>query len=813
MTASFHPGDFAFGRFVVQPDRRQLLIDGEPAKLGARAFDVLLALIERRDRVVGRNELLELVWPGLVVEENNLSVQMSTLRKLLGPQVIATIPGLGYRFSERLEGAADLEAVGKATGVSAELAFRFPAEAPPLLFGRDDDLNTLGTVVQAHRLVTVVGAAGIGKTAVARTLAHQLRDTFEHGGCLAELAPVSDPSRVVTTVATALNVKLGNRSPLEAIARALGARRMLIVMDNCEQVVRTVAELVESLRTAAPGVHWLATSQEPLKLAEEQVFRLGTLGLPTHESVDAARQAGAVALFEARARAADPRFTLTADNVAAAIDICRGLDGIALAIELAAARVPLLGIEGLRSRLGERFYVLTSGNRLALARHQTLRAALEWSHGLLTKSQQTVFRRLGVFAGSFALEAAQQVAADESIDRWTVLDALGALVDKSLVVPEPGSGGEPRYRLLETMRQYALDRLEAAGDCEATRTRHLDVFVALAEQAKGESYGQQQAQLMQRLDLDFENLLAAHAWCGHVPGGGERNLLLVTGLFRYLFNRSLLSLGYRLMREALGRAGAEGSHRLRREALTHAGRLGEYIGLYDEARQAHEEAIGIARRIAAPQTLADALAFSGSSRVQQGDLAGARVQMEEALDLARQVGTDCEAFGTAALMLGELERFEGNWSRAQSLYEASLAIARRKGDLRRIASNLNNLVMNSLARGSSDGVRVMLLEAMVLGEQVTVVYGRLLPLLLCSGLAALRGDWDRSARFEGAAAFHFAGLEWPCTGPDKAYLDSVSKRARATLGDSAFERARAAGRALALDEALAQVRHYLSEEP
>ncbi len=266
--------------------------------------------------------------------------------------------------------------------------------------------------------------------------------------------------------------------------------------------------------------------------AGEQVFRLDALALPAEETVDAARRAGAVALFEARARAADPRFALAADNVAAASDICRRLDGIPLAIELAAARVPLLGIEGLLRRLGERFRVLTSGNRLALPRHQTLRGALEWSHSLLTPSQQTVFRRLGVFAGSFALETVQRVAADESIDEWAVLDALGSLVDKSLVVAEPQATGEPRYRLLETMRQHALDRLQAAGDADVTRTRHLDAFVALAEQAKSESFGPQQGRLMRRLDLDLENMVAAHAWCDRLAGGGERDLRLVTGLFR-----------------------------------------------------------------------------------------------------------------------------------------------------------------------------------------------------------------------------------------------------------------------------------------
>ena len=300
-------GDFAFGRFVVQSETHRLLVDGEPTKLGARAFDVLLALIERRDRVVTKNELLDLVWPGLVVEENNLQVQISALRKLLGPQAIATIPGRGYRFSQTLDGATDGAPAGEPSAVARDSVCSVAAEASPPLLGREDDLNELGARILAHRIVTVVGAGGIGKTTVARALAHRSNGAFEDGSCIADLAPVSDPSLVATTVATALQVKLGNRPPLEEIAQALGRRRILLVLDNCEHLLQAVAELVGTLDPLVPGVHWLATSQEPLKVAGEQVFRIDALALPAEETVDAARRAGAVALFEARARAADPR--------------------------------------------------------------------------------------------------------------------------------------------------------------------------------------------------------------------------------------------------------------------------------------------------------------------------------------------------------------------------------------------------------------------------------------------------------------------------------------------------------------------------
>ena len=341
-----------------------------------------------------------------------------------------------------------------------------------------------------------------------------------------------------------------------------------------------------------------------------------------------------------------------------------------------------------------------------------------------------------MFAGSFALETVQRVAADESIDEWAVLDALGSLVDKSLVVAEPQATGEPRYRLLETMRQHALDRLQAAGDADVTRTRHLDAFVALAEQAKSESFGPQQGRLMRRLDLDLENMLAAHAWCDRLAGGGERDLRLVTGLFRYWLNRALLSLGYRVTQEALRRPGAGGRDRLRGEALTQAGELGARTGLFEQAMQAHDEAIAIARELGAPDILAHALTLSGLSRVEQGDLVGARVQLEEALGLSREVGSESGPFGKAALALGELERLEGNWTRALSLYEAALAQTRQQGDLRLIAFCLNNLVMTAIAQGSTAGVRERLLQAVALDEETFDInrYGRVFPLFVSAGL-------------------------------------------------------------------------------
>ena len=803
---------YRFGCVEVRPAERQLLLDGRRAKVGARAFDLLLALIERRDRVVSKSELLDLVWPGLVVEENNLQVHICALRKLLGTAAIATIPGRGYRFTQ----SPDEAPVKASTTSRAEAAPSIVSAHTlglPTLLGREDDLEALRALVLAHPVVSVVGVGGVGKTVLARTLANRIRGAFDHGAYVVELAPLADPSLVATVAAKALDVKPGQKTAIEAIAQALATRRMLLVLDNCEHLLPAVAEAVESLRQAAPGVHWLVTSQEPMKLVEEQVYRLGPLALPTQDTLDAARRAGAVALFEARARGADPRFTLTEGNVAAATDICRHLDGIPLAIELAAARMPLLGLEGLRSRLNERLRVLAGGPRRALARHQTLRAALEWSHGLLTPEQQTVFRRLGVFAGSFSLEAAQQVAADETIDPWAVLEDLGALIDKSLVVVEPEGLGEPRYRLLETMRHYALDCLAAAGDADAVRTRHLDAFVALAEQAKPELIGPQQGAWIKRLDLDHENMLAAHQWCAAIADGGRFDLRLVIGLYGYWMNRALMMLGHRVVDEALRRPGAQRRDVLRAEALMQAGRLGGRVGEYAQAKQALDEAIGIARELGAKEMLATSLWTLGGLFMEQRDLASARAPLEEALALARKVSVDSYAFERVSTGMGELERLEGHWEAARSHYEVSLALARKHGRPRGVWANLQNLVMAAIAQGDVTRTGDWLREYLASVDGSGVNYGYMNLLLCCAGIAAVQGQWQQAARFEAAATFHNAQMNWPLDPADQAFADALHDRIRAALSDEAFEAEQIAGHALSFDEAVNEVRNWLQTAP
>ena len=463
-----------FGRFELQPHERRLLVDGEAVLLGGRALDVLTVLAEHAGQLVTKNELLERVWPGVVVEEHNIVTQVSGLRKVLGGDLIATIPGRGYRFTARVERAAGVEPTPEKVEPPQAQGLRtnLPVTLSPLI-GREVDLRELQAAIASHRLVTLLGPGGTGKTLLAQHLLHLAQGSFEHGVCLVDLTQVADPVAVAGAVATALGVAAGRRDPLAGLCEAVAPLRLLLVLDNAEHLLAEVARVADALHRTAPDLRMVVTSQAPLRLSAEHPYRLSGLALPpAGSSVTQAATFGAVALFVDRAQRAARRFSLNDETLGPVLHLCRQLDGSALAIEMAAARLPLLGLTGLVSALDERLALLTNGQRDRPDRQQTLRAMLDWTHALLSTAEQKVFRRLAVFVGSARLVAAQEVAMDDELDAWAVLDALAGLVDRSLVALVD-TGGEPRYRLLESPRAYALQRLQAAGEAEHTRMRHL----------------------------------------------------------------------------------------------------------------------------------------------------------------------------------------------------------------------------------------------------------------------------------------------------------------------------------------------------
>jgi predicted ATPase/DNA-binding winged helix-turn-helix (wHTH) protein len=500
MSSTELPVRYCFDRFELQPGERRLLVGGAPTALAPRAFDLLVALVERAGQLVSKECLLEQVWPRLVVEENNLQVQISTLRKLLGPDAIATVAGKGYRFTREL--LAQVAQGGK-PGPGAQLdpgpdpaaksdpqvnADLLPAccrhnlpHSNSLLIGRSAEMAQLQHLLANHALVTLTGAGGVGKTRLTLEVAHQLLPRFAHGVWLLELASVSDPEALPALISNLIGGHPADaRLSRQALMRRLQDKNLLLLLDNCEHLLEAVADLVHEILSCAPLVQILTTSQEVLGLDGEYVFRLPSLSLPASKSpgLDDALASDAVSLFLDRAHAAGWSVCCDAENAPLIAAICRRLDGIALAIEMAAARVPMLGLNALAQLLDERFHVLTMGRRAALPRHRTLHATLDWSHGLLSASERVVFRRIGYFVGDFTLAAAIAVAAiavastavasdtaadTPALDQYEVINCITSLVAKSLLVADLG-GLHARYHLLESTRAYAMEKLCQAGE-------------------------------------------------------------------------------------------------------------------------------------------------------------------------------------------------------------------------------------------------------------------------------------------------------------------------------------------------------------
>ena len=540
----------------------------------------------------------------------------------------------------------------------------------------------------------------------------------------------------------------------------------------------------------------------------ETTYPVPSLALPEASkpaAISTLMQCEAVRLFVDRASAAQRTFQITAENATAVSDICRRLDGIPLALELAAARVRSLSVENIAARLTDRFRLLVGGDQTTLPRQQTLRALIDWSYDLLTDNERVLLRRLCVFAGGWTLEAAEAVGAGGALAPADVLELLGRLVEKSLVVLE--AGGE-RYHMLETVRHYAHDRLKESGEEIDARTRHLAFFVALAEQAKPALVGKQQAAWLARLDLERENLLAAHRWCDGLEGAADRDLALVHSVKMYWIMRGLLGVAYQLTVEALARQGAQPRSLASCAGLFDAGQLLCLMGRYQEAQGYLEESLAIAREFGDRTRIATVLQPLGFAALGRGDTIAAREYLQEALVLARELG-DKREIAAALNALAQLYRVEGALDAAEPLYENVLALARELGDRESLAVSLLNLAMTSIGRGFAERARGGLLEVhAIVDETGSKPMGQSL-LEVSAGLAGLREEWARAARFYGCAEATAAHTGLRRDPVDEAFLAPLIAKARAALGAEPFVVAEDAGRSLSYERALGDARAWL----
>jgi predicted ATPase/DNA-binding winged helix-turn-helix (wHTH) protein len=535
----------AFGPFQLVPTKQLLLENGEPVPIGTRALEILTLLVERAGDLVRKEELIARAWPSTFVQESNLKVHIAALRRVLGDgragnRYVVNVPGRGYRFVGEVSyfEAPPQEITPAAT---AALRHNFPTLLTRII-GRDEIVSGVATLVSKRRFVTIVGPGGIGKTTVALAVADELIATFKDGGRFADLAPLNDAALLPSLLASLLGVAVYSDKPIPSLLAYLEDKQMLIVFDSCEHIVDAVAQLAETLLKGAPGLHVMTTSREPLRAAGELVRRLPSLETPAASILLTAADAAAspaVQLFVERAFASIGPFELTDTDTLLVVDICRRLDGNPLAIELAAGRVDAFGIGGVAKGLTDRFRLLKSGRRTALPRHQALAATLDWSYDLLTEKERTILRRLSVFVGELTLDAATIIAADSHIPSSEVVDCVATLVAKSLIASE-ASIDVPRYRLLDTTRAYAREKLAASGELTAVTRKHAEYCRDLLERAGIEAVTQSPADWLTVYGTQIDNVRAALDWAFSSDGDAAVGVSLTVAAVPLWINLSLM---------------------------------------------------------------------------------------------------------------------------------------------------------------------------------------------------------------------------------------------------------------------------------
>jgi predicted ATPase/DNA-binding winged helix-turn-helix (wHTH) protein len=548
-----------FGPFELSAAERSLKKAGEVVPLGGRAFDVLAALVDKAGEVVSKDELIAKAWPDVTVEEGSLRVHLSALRKALGDgqfgtKYIENVQGHGYRFVVSVTRQADDHDHGHASSGVSNLP-------PPLsrMIGRDDTVRDIRTMLKSRRLTTILGAGGIGKTTVALAVGHAALADFRDQVFFVDLSTVRDKEQITSAIAAAIGLDPQFVDPEEALLSSLSHRKALIILDSCEHLVKTVAEIADCMFQRAPGISMLATSREALQTAGEHVFRLRPLDCPPEQPGQTAAEVlsySAARLFVECVCARANDFSLSDDNASIVAEICRKLDGIALAIELAAGRAAIFGVSDTIARLGSRLDLLKFGRRTANPRHQTLRATLDWSHDQLSGGERVVLRRTAIFAGHFTLEAALAVAAEAGMNEPAVADAVASLVEKSLIGVRIDSRGT-FYRLLDTTRSYALEKLTAVGEHESIAARHADFLIELLESNRVNLFelggSDQRADSLRDC---LGNLRAALEW-SFGPAGNDRIALRLAAASAPLFLAiSLLSECRNWMERAIGRMAA-----------------------------------------------------------------------------------------------------------------------------------------------------------------------------------------------------------------------------------------------------------------
>jgi non-specific serine/threonine protein kinase len=671
--------------------------------------------------------------------------------------------------------------------------------------GREREIAEVERLLEDNRLLTLTGPGGCGKTRLTLAVAAEVVESFQDGAWWVGLASLSDPDLVAQAVASSLDVREAPGRPASEVLRAhLENRDLLLVLDNCEHLIDACAALAETLLRSCPSLKLLATSREPLGIAGETSWLVPPLSLPDPGDLPPIEQLvryEAIGLFVERAKAVASNFELTRQNAPAVARVCQRLDGIPLAIELAAARTRVLSAEQISGRLDESLRLLGTESRRADPHQQTLRATIDWSHGLLPEEEQILFRRLSVFSGGFTLEAAEAVCADEGIEQEDVLDLLSRLVDKSLVLVAV-QDDEARYRLLETIRQYGRERLDELSEEQTIRRQHAHFFLEFAERVEPMINGKDRGFWLDRLDAEHDNLRATLAW-SREEGEEEVGLRLAGSLSWFWYHREYWSEwrgwldGALAIRESTG----EPAHTApRAKALSGGGFLAWMQGDQATARSQLEESVALWREVGDKQELAQALRFLSGSFESQGDYGAARPLAEESVDLFRE-GEDRFGLGITLSRLGITALAQGDNSAARAALEEGVAICREIDDDWALALALRNLGIGAFREGDHEEAVARLAESLtVLQETGNPLYMQNLELLAAA--VSMQGDHRRAASLFGAAEALREAVGAFVLPLYRAEYDRGVAAARAGLTEATFNAAWSEGQAMTPEQAV-----------
>ena len=711
---------YEIGPFRLEPEAGALLYQGVPTPLGPRAIGVLATLVQRANEYVDKDALIRAVWTNLVVEEHNLAVQISAIRRVLagapgGEHWIETLARRGYRFIgpvTKLE-----EGTGRAAAIPRPRS-NLP-ESLTSFIGREREVAELEKLLADQRLLTLTGAGGVGKTRLALRVAAAVLDEYGDGVWLVELDALSDPALMPQAVSTVLELKEERgKSSTERLAEYLRTKRLLLVLDNAEHLLASCAQLIDCVLRQCPLVTLLVTSRERLGLPGETTYRVPSLSMPdTAHGATAESIAGyeSVRLFSERVRLHRPHFAVTDQNAPALANICRQLDGIPLAIELAASRVRSMSVDEVNQRLHQRFGLLTAAFRTVPRRQQTLRAAIDWSYDLLSDAEKALFGRISVFVGGWTLEAAERVCGDDGADAHDVLDLLTSLVDKSLVVAEERMAAT-RYRLLESVHRYATERLHELGEESVRRGRYVAYFLAMAEEAEPQLTGKDQRAWLDRLETEHDNLRSALSHSTATSEEAVAGLRLVNALARFWLVRGYLVEGRAwLSRLLVARTDEETATFAK--TLNWGGIFAWKQGDFGAARTLYDRSLVIRRRLGDRRGIAAVLNNQGLLAYEQGDYRAARVLHEESLAIERELG---DRWGAAVSLIhvGSLALAQGDSASARALYEESLAIFRDLGDRAHIANAIRSLGSLCNQQGDYPAARALYEESLAICREL-----------------------------------------------------------------------------------------------